>query len=101
MVAGVVGAYGATLHDGSEYRGEYIDTIPLMTIRNVHKPIIDALVTAGADLIWFATIPAIPEAELLLTLLKDYPHMKACISFSCKAGIYFFLNLSASEWYLL
>lgn len=84
LICGILGPYGASLNDGSEYNGEYIDATPLETIKNVHKPILDALVTGGVDIMLCATIPAIAEAELMLTLIKDYPQLKVIMSFSCK-----------------
>lgn len=52
-----------------------------------HKPRIEALIEAGVDLLAFETMPASPEAEMLLKYLKkEYPNMKAWLSFSCKDG---------------
>ncbi|GBP23952.1 Homocysteine S-methyltransferase [Eumeta japonica] len=83
-VVGSVGPYGAHLHDGSEYDGSYADTTTVETMREWHKPRIQALVEAGVDLLALETIPCQEEAELLVDMLRGYPHMKAWLSFSCK-----------------
>ncbi|CAK1553128.1 unnamed protein product [Leptosia nina] len=84
LIAGSVGPYGATLNDGSEYSGNYIDEIPEKEIKDWHKPRLDALVEAGVDIIAFETIPCDKEALILIDMLKDYPLVKAWVSFSCK-----------------
>lgn len=63
-VAGSVGPYGASLADGSEYRGDYGLTVD--QLRAWHRPRIAALVEAGVDLLALETIPTVIEAEALL-----------------------------------
>ncbi|XP_063617713.1 homocysteine S-methyltransferase-like [Cydia splendana] len=84
LVVGSVGPYGAHLHDGSEYDGSYADTTSVETMREWHRPRIQALVDAGVDLLALETIPCQEEAEMLCELLREYPHMKAWLAFSCK-----------------
>ena len=81
FVAGSVGPYGAMLADGSEYRGDY-DPGPA-ALAAFHRPRIEALVEAGADLLAFETIPTIREAEVLVRLLDEVP-IPAWLSFSCR-----------------
>ena len=81
FVAGSVGPYGAMLADGSEYRGDY-DPGPAI-LAAFHRPRIEALVEAGADLLAFETIPTIREAEVLVRLLDEVP-IPAWLSFSCR-----------------
>ena len=81
FVAGSVGPYGAMLADGSEYRGDY-DPGPAI-LAAFHRPRIEALVEAGADLLAFETIPTISEAEVLVRLL-DEVRIPAWLSFSCR-----------------
>jgi homocysteine S-methyltransferase len=52
-----------------------------------HRPRFEALIEAGADLLGFETIPAMIEARALIQLLKEYPKMKAWVSFSCQVHI--------------
>lgn len=84
LVVGSVGPYGAHLHDGSEYTGDYADNTPSETIKAWHTPRIKALIEAGVDLLAFETIPCEKEALVLMELLKEYPDMKAWLSFSCQ-----------------
>jgi homocysteine S-methyltransferase len=81
FVAGSVGPYGAMLADGSEYRGDY-DPGPA-ALADFHRPRIEALIEAGADLLAFETIPTIREAEVLVRLL-DQVSIPAWLSFSCR-----------------
>ncbi|KAH9634967.1 hypothetical protein HF086_016528 [Spodoptera exigua] len=84
LIVGSVGPYGAHLHDGSEYDGSYADTTSVETMKNWHRPRIQALVQAGVDLLALETIPCQEEAEMLCDLLREFPHIKAWIAFSCK-----------------
>lgn len=81
LVAGSVGPYGAMLADGSEYRGDYDPGATVLA--DFHRPRIDALVEAGADLLAFETIPTVREAEVLVRLLDDVD-IPAWLSFSCR-----------------
>jgi homocysteine S-methyltransferase len=83
LVAGSVGPYGAMLADGSEYRGDY-DPGP-RALADFHRPRIEALVAAGADLLAFETIPTVREADVLVRLLDDVS-IPAWLSFSCRDG---------------
>ncbi|XP_013134018.1 PREDICTED: homocysteine S-methyltransferase 2-like [Papilio polytes] len=84
LVVGSVGPYGAHLHDGSEYDGSYADTTTVQTMREWHRPRIQALVEAGVDLLALETIPCQEEAEMLCDLLREFPNVKAWLAFSCK-----------------
>ena len=81
LVAGSVGPYGAMLADGSEYRGDYDPGATVLA--DFHRPRIEALVEAGADLLAFETIPTVREAEVLVRLLDDVD-IPAWLSFSCR-----------------
>jgi homocysteine S-methyltransferase len=63
-VAGSVGPYGASLADGSEYRGDY--GLSVAELRAWHRPRIAALVEAGVDVLALETIPTAVEVEALL-----------------------------------
>ncbi|XP_018525353.1 uncharacterized protein zgc:172121 [Lates calcarifer] len=86
LVAGSVGPYGAFLHNGSEYTGAYADKMSIEELKVWHRPQVDCLAAAGADLIAFETIPSLKEAEALVELLREFPNSKAWLSFSCKDG---------------
>jgi homocysteine S-methyltransferase len=82
-IAGSVGPYGAMLADGSEYRGDYDPGATALA--DFHRPRVEALIEAGADLLAFETIPTVREAEVLVRLLDDYA-VPAWLSYSCRDG---------------
>ena len=84
QIAGSVGPYGAGLHDGSEYCGDYVTKVSATQIKAWHRPRIEALISAGVDILAIETIPALAEAEILLSLIKEYPNTKAWVSFTCQ-----------------
>ena len=82
LVAASVGPYGACLADGSEYHGNY--GVGLQQLVDFHRPRLEVLLEAGADLLAFETIPSRKEAEALIKLLPEFPDAQALFSFSCK-----------------
>jgi homocysteine S-methyltransferase len=65
-VAGSVGPYGAMLADGSEYTGAYVEAVSVADLRAFHRPRMELLAEAGADVLACETVPAAAEAEALL-----------------------------------
>ncbi len=84
LVAASIGPYGAFLHDGSEYRGDY--TISDEDLLAFHRPRMAVLSDAGADLLALETIPSFREAQVLLRLLEEFPQTWAWVSFSARDG---------------
>ncbi|XP_015597490.1 uncharacterized protein LOC107268841 isoform X2 [Cephus cinctus] len=85
QIIGSCGPYGASLHDASEYTGSYAQDVTAEFIAEWHKPRIEALIKGGIDLLALETIPYKLEAEALIDLLKrDFPNVKAWLSFSCR-----------------
>ena len=82
LVAGSVGPYGAYLADGSEYRGDY--TRSAGEFKAFHRPRIEALSEAGADLLACETLPSFAEIEALAGLLAEYPEARAWFSFTLR-----------------
>jgi len=68
-VAASVGPYGAALADGSEYLGDY--GLSVDDLRAWHRPRLQQLAEAGADLLACETIPSVAEAEALTLELAD------------------------------
>ena len=66
----VRGPYGAYLADGSEYRGDYVRRAEEFTA--FHRPRIEALLDAGADLLACETLPSFEEIKALAAL-AEYP----------------------------
>jgi len=62
-VAASVGPYGAYLADGSEYRGDY--DLGVAGLRDFHRPRLEVLAAAGADVLAVETIPCLAEVEAL------------------------------------
>ena len=83
LVAASVGPYGAILHDGSEYRGDY--GIPAETLRAFHAERLQLFDRAGTDALALETIPSALEAEILVDLLGEC-ETPAWVSFSCRDG---------------
>ncbi len=81
FIAASVGCYGAYLHDGSEYRGDYGLTVQQLI--DWHRPRLEILADSGADLLACETVPCLAEAEALARLLGEFPATCAWLSFSC------------------
>ena len=82
LVAASIGPYGACLHDGSEYHGNY--SLTRRQLVDFHRPRMEVLADTEADLFAFETIPSLLEAEALLQLLQEFSGKSAWLSFSCK-----------------
>jgi len=82
FVAASVGPYGAFLADGSEYRGNY--GLTKKELMDFHRPRMEALVEAGADMLACDTIPCLVEAQAIAKLLKEFPTIPAWISFTAR-----------------
>lgn len=83
-VAASVGPYGATLHDGSEYRGNY--GVDQAILEDFHRERIAVLAAATPDYFAVETIPEITEAKAVIAVLADYPDIPVWVSFSCADG---------------
>jgi homocysteine S-methyltransferase len=81
-IAGSLGAYGAALHNGAEFHGNY--TIGHAELVAFHAERIDAMQDTNADFLAFETIPALAEAEAILHALSQHPDLAAYISFTCR-----------------
>ncbi|WIM40208.1 homocysteine S-methyltransferase [Paenibacillus sp. PK4536] len=84
IVAASVGPYGAFLADGSEYRGDY--DLNEQQLIDFHRPRIQLLIEAGADILACETIPCLVEARAIVKVLEEFPGSYAWISFSAKDG---------------
>ena len=82
-VAASVGPYGASLADGSEYKGNYGVTKSLL--KDFHSRRLELLISTSPDYLALETMPDTFEVEILLELLKDCP-IPFWISYSCRQG---------------
>lgn len=84
VVAGSVGPYGACQSDGSEYTGSYIPSVTQYDLASWHRPRLAELAATGLRVVALETLPALSEAVALLGLLREFPDLKAWLTFSCK-----------------
>ena len=66
-IAASVGPYGATLADGSEYRGRY--GLSVRELIAFHRPRAEILAAAGPDLLALETVPDVDEAAAMLAAI--------------------------------
>lgn len=84
LVAASIGPYGASLADGSEYRGNY--GVSTAQLRQFHAERLAALIDTAPDLLAIETIPDTVEAAVILELLTELD-----------AGIPFWLSYSCTD----
>lgn len=86
VIAVSLGPYGAALHNGAEYHGNYDCTFH--DLIEFHRQRIDVLASArpaeSADLLAFETLPSLAEAEAIGEALAARPEMSAWFSFTCR-----------------
>ncbi len=82
LVAASIGSYGASLADGSEYRGEY--GLTQRELSRFHGARFDILAGAGADLLAIETIPSRREAEALVNLMEASGQVHGWLSFTTR-----------------
>ena len=68
-VAGSVGPYGAMLAGGEEYTGTYADTMSAADLAAWHRPRLEVLADACADVLACETVPCAVEAEAIVASL--------------------------------
>lgn len=83
LVAGSVGCYGASLHNGAEYTGVYpgMDEDGLLAW---HRPRARSLISANCDILACETIPCLQEARALVRLLEEV-RFPAWVTFACRS----------------
>jgi homocysteine S-methyltransferase len=82
LIAASVGPYGATLHDGSEYRGRY--GVAHEALVRFHQQRLEVLVAAEPDLLAIETVPDVDEARAIVDALHRIgAGVPAWLSFSC------------------
>jgi len=85
LIAASLGPYGAALHNGAEYHGNY--TCTFNDLVEFHRQRIDVLAAAAPaqapDLLAFETLPSLAEAEAVGQALEQHPEFAAWFSFTC------------------
>jgi homocysteine S-methyltransferase len=69
-VAASVGPYGAALATGQEYVGRY--GLSVAELADWHRPRLEVLADAGADVLALETVPDVDEAEALVSLVHEF-----------------------------
>jgi homocysteine S-methyltransferase len=81
-IAGSMGPYGAMLHNGAEFHGNY--DVPFDTLVHFHRRRIAVLAETNADFFAFETVPSLEEAQAILAALAPFRDLPAYVSFSCR-----------------
>lgn len=86
VIAASLGPYGAALHNGAEYHGNY--TCTFEDLVQFHAERIKILANAkkqeSPDLMAFETLPSLAEAEAIGQALAPHPELAAWFSFTCR-----------------
>ena len=86
LVAGSLGPYGAALHNGGEYHGNYDCSYDDLV--RFHRERIEIFAQAASlqrpDLLAFETFPSLDEARAVGEAMSPWPELKAWFSFSCR-----------------
>jgi homocysteine S-methyltransferase len=86
VVAASLGPYGAALHNGAEYHGNY--DCGFDELVRFHRERIEVFARAtGAqapDLLAFETFPSLDEARAVGEAIAPWPNLRAWFSFSCR-----------------
>lgn len=91
LVAGSLGPYGAALHNGAEYHGNY--NCSYADLVRFHRERIEVLAGAtdpqapdllAPDLLAFETFPSLDEVRAVGEALAPWPMLSAWFSFSCR-----------------
>jgi homocysteine S-methyltransferase len=81
LVAVSLGPYGAALHNGAEYHGNY--ECSFADLVEFHRERIAVLANSEADVLAFETVPSLEEARAIGEALKPWPELAAWFSFVC------------------
>jgi homocysteine S-methyltransferase len=88
VIAASLGPYGAALHNGAEYHGNY--DCSHAQLAEFHRQRVDVLARAkeqdAPDLLAFETLPSQDEAEAIGEALAGWPELSAWFSFTCRDG---------------
>jgi homocysteine S-methyltransferase len=85
-IAASLGPYGAMLHNGAEYHGNYDCSFDDLV--GFHAGRIAVLARTNADFLAFESIPSLEEARAILAALRPYPEVAAYLSFTCQDGMH-------------
>jgi homocysteine S-methyltransferase len=85
LIAASLGPYGAALHNGAEYHGNY--TCTFADLVAFHADRINVLANAGGreapDVLAFETLPSLAEAEAIGQAIARHRELAAWFTFTC------------------
>ena len=81
-IAASLGPYGAALHDGSEYHGNY--KASFSDLVRYHAERLAVIENTEADFVALESVPSLEEAEAIVEALHRHPSVHGWISFTCK-----------------
>ena len=81
LIAASLGPYGAALHNGAEYNGNY--DCSFEDLVEFHRQRIAVLAESQADMLAFETLPSLEEARAIGEALKPWPDLAAWFTFNC------------------
>lgn len=86
LIAGSLGPYGAALHNGGEYHGNYDCSFDDLV--RFHRERIEVFAQASGarkpDLLAFETFPSLEESRAVGEAMAAWPALQAWFSFSCR-----------------
>jgi homocysteine S-methyltransferase len=85
-IAASLGPYGAMLHNGAEYHGNY--SCSFEELVRFHRRRIPVLAETNADFLAFESIPSLEEARAILAALGAYPDLPVYLSFTCRDEVH-------------
>ena len=85
LITASLGPYGAALHNGAEYHGNY--TCTFNDLVEFHRQRIEVLAAAtplsAPDVFAFETLPSLAEAQAIGEALAPHPELAAWFTFTC------------------
>jgi homocysteine S-methyltransferase len=85
-IAASLGPYGAMLHNGAEYHGNYDCSFDDLV--GFHRRRIAVLAATKADFLAFESVPSLAEAQAVLAALQEFPSLGAYVSFTCRDRVH-------------
>ncbi len=86
LIAASLGPYGAALHNGAEFHGQY--EIRFAELVAFHADRLAVVAETNADVVALETIPSLEEARAIVEALARFPKLRAWLSFTCKDEVH-------------
>ena len=85
LIAASLGPYGAMLHNGAEYHGNYACSFADLVAFHRERIAVfaDAKGQESPDVLAFETLPSLSEAEAIGQALARHPNLRAWFTFTC------------------